>query len=385
LEKGLRLIYPDKVNESFQPYEFDVPYLRALKHNIWETFRRSQANGGDIIRWRANKHGFRGDDLQAAPDVRIIVYGDSNIQARFSHLENTFPYKLQGYLKGLTGKQIEVINAGLIGFGPDQSLIRFSLEAEIYKPDIVIFHIFADNDFVDLIKNRLFTLDQRSNAINANYMVERAQISLWSWDEVRETLSSLMITRAAVRIWKEIAGLTGQKDSGHFKPRAELTMEEQFERLISASEKDWTMYKEGNSSGGDHYDIDIALFPRNESSKTKMALMSHVLKNAKMLADARNIRFMVMIQPSSRDLTTNLALNYKHFLQYSGYKRTNLAFAVDSICRDNKIHKINLFDLFLRSKPETLYFSGRDNHWNDAGQELAAQEVAQYIYEKLLD
>src|SRR5439155_6628510 len=56
-------------------------------------------------------------------------------------------------------QRIEVINAGVDGFGPDQSLLRFEQEVDVYQPDIVVFHIFADNDFGDIIRNRLFDVD----------------------------------------------------------------------------------------------------------------------------------------------------------------------------------------------------------------------------------
>ena len=309
-----------------------------------------------------------------------MVYGDSNIQARFSHIQNTFPYKLQENLRKLTGKQIEVVNAGVIGFGPDQSLIRFSREADIYIPNIVIFHVFADNDFGDLIRNQLFTLDHQGNAVNASHMQEGSHTALWSLNEFRNILSYLLITRAAVKIWKKMTRLMGGSDGEYPVPKAESNMEEQLKKLISASDKDYAMYKKGIRTSRDHYDIDIAMFPEKESSKTKKVLMNHVLREAKTLANLRNIKFIVVIQPSSRDMTANLALNYNHFSQSSKYKRDNLASAVDNICVDNEIHKVNLFDLFQRNEPEKLYFTAGDDHWNDSGQELAAQEVARYIY-----
>lgn len=394
LEGALRLIYPDKVTEvaesneeASDPYEYEAHYIRTIKPNIHSEFTRSLENGGDVILWKSNEHRFRGNDLLGNPDVRVIVYGDSNIQARFSHLKKTFPYRLQENLKELTGKDVEVINAGVIGFGPDQSLIRFSLEADIYKPDIVVFHVFADNDFGDLIRNQLFTLDSSgslikmtSEPVNAVSEPVNATSNLaLLWKELSKKLSGLMIVSSA-KEWKKMLGL----ESGR-RGRSKHTTEEQFQKIISASEKDYKSYKEGKRTGGDHYDIDIALHPKNESSKVQMSLMNKVLRKSKIVADSKNIQFMVLIQPSSRDLSTNLRLNYKYFTRYPNYKRNSLTDAVNKACIHNEISCLNLFKIFARNNPDAIYFKDGNDHWNDAGQELAAKETAKYIYKNMLN
>ena len=71
-------------------YEFNEDYLFALKPNISKEYARAEENGGDVIHWQTNDNSFRGDELRDSGDYRIMVYGDSNIQARFSTNENTF-------------------------------------------------------------------------------------------------------------------------------------------------------------------------------------------------------------------------------------------------------------------------------------------------------
>ena len=46
---------------------------------------------------------------------------------------------------------------------------------------------------------------------------------------------------------------------------------------------------------------------------------------------------------------------------------------------------INLYDTFSHNAPETLYFGDRDNHWNDAGQRLAAETVAPRVVVRLTE
>jgi len=167
LEMILRISYPDQIIDRPNPknfaYRFNEDYLISLTPNIEKTFVRHKENGGERILWKTNKDSFRNPPLETNPNMRIIVYGDSNVQARFSKEDNTFVHRLGDHLRTKGLRDVEVINAGVVGFGPDQSLIRFEKEADTYKPDLVIFHITTSNDFGDIVRNRLFELDENDN------------------------------------------------------------------------------------------------------------------------------------------------------------------------------------------------------------------------------
>ena len=163
----------------------------GLKRGVSKTFERRPANGGDTVHWQTNDASFRGRELRSNPGTRVIVYGDSNIQARFSHLDQSFPQRLERHLQASSGGDVEVINAGVVGFGPDQCLIRLSSDIDEHDPDVVVFHVFADNDFGDVVRNRLFELDANGALVRTN---QRATL-----DQTLES-SRLLITRAARKI-----------------------------------------------------------------------------------------------------------------------------------------------------------------------------------------
>ena len=52
---------------------------------------------------------------------------------------------------------------------------------------------------------------------------------------------------------------------------------------------------------------------------------------------------------------------------------------MDKICRRAGIVRINLFDIFMKNDPQTIYFKKADGHWSDAGQALAAEATADYV------
>ncbi len=372
IELLLRFIYPEKASSEMDQakeiaYNYNEDYLVALKPNMEKVFVRHPLNGGDTISWQTNNHSFRGGPLKQNPKLRAILYGDSNIQARFSTNENSLAGRLEKYLTVSDNTNVEVINAGVIGFGPDQSLIRYTKEADIYNPDLVIFHVFADNDFGDILRNQLFCLDEEGGLVRTN--VDHKNISFGK-NKNTKVESPLLIVRAA------------QKIAGKFFAVAKKN--QLFKILQQSSVDEYSNYMQGkwqsSSLDGDHYDIDIALDPEAESSKLKIKLMKEILKEAHALSVSKGITFLVLIQPSVIDLEDNYYdFSYKYLEQYPAYKKTNLTDAVENICKTNNIECINLFNVFKMNNPDSLYFVAGDNHWNDKGQGVAANEIASYI------
>jgi len=58
--------------------------------------------------------GYRGDELLTDSTPRVVALGDSNIQAVFSNLEDTFPKQLEKNLIAELGDKVEVVNAGVV-------------------------------------------------------------------------------------------------------------------------------------------------------------------------------------------------------------------------------------------------------------------------------
>ena len=388
LELGLRLAFPDKLKHvgNSRMKVFHPEYIFALKPNIEKTFVRSELNGGDTITWRTNEHSFRGNALRNDSELRIFVYGDSNIQATFSRLEDTFPVKVEKYLNALQSKNVEVVNAGVSGFGPDQSLLKMSSQVDVFEPSIIVFHVFADNDFGDLIRNQLFdvvdgNLVRRTDALGGRHagLLQKA----------RKFASSLLITRAARKLARSAVFWHAESENNsqvEYIREKEGDLKKELHskyvaKLIFATNTDYSAYKqEGTTITSDHYDIDIALDPKSESATTKVAIMESVLVEAHRVAQSKRLQLLVLIQPSWIDITTNDDdLDYRYLAKYSSYDRERLTSIVEDICMRWGIHNINLFKTFSENDANKLYFQKNNNHWNDAGQDLAAREVARYI------
>jgi hypothetical protein len=90
--------------------------------------------------YTTNSLGFRGvreyPPLKTKP--RIIVLGDSFTWGENNADNETYPF----YLEQLFGGEVEVINMGVHGYGPDQFYLYYLREGHKLNPDIVIFGLF---------------------------------------------------------------------------------------------------------------------------------------------------------------------------------------------------------------------------------------------------
>ena len=101
-----------------------------------------------------NSLGFRGPDVpyEKPEDVyRILIIGDSFVEAREVDYEDTFAVQLANLLADTTtpdGKSFEVIAVGTTGWGTLQGYLYYHHEGKKFSPDLVI-HSFYINDVVD--------------------------------------------------------------------------------------------------------------------------------------------------------------------------------------------------------------------------------------------
>lgn len=384
-ECALRIVYKDDVQNPFNSYifafEFNKHYLIDLKPNVYHKYINNTNNKKKIVKWRTNSRSYRGNELLSEPEYRIIVYGDSNIQAITSELEQTYPFQLETMLRAQLRKDIEVINAGIVGFGPDQSYLKFKREVDLLNPDLVIFHIFADNDYGDIIRNRLVYLNDSGDLSNTGFNPELDHEIRLS-RKLQAVFSSLFFVKKT----KELALL----NNNYSKENSNISLDDRkrylVQWLINRSEEEYELYKNNLprkfSHFDDHYDIDIAMDPDAASSKTKIALMNTVMTDLVKFADQKGIKIIFLIQPSIIDITSdNYILNFEYLEQQSEkYKSDNLTSPIDRSCKKYKLNCINLYDIFRLYNPNKLYYDDlKDNHWNNLGQSVAAKHTASYI------
>ena len=110
-----------------------------------------------------------------------------------------------------------------------------------------------------------------------------------------------------------------------------------------------------------HYDLDLALDPEYRSRPSQGPAHGCGVERSERGSRLERDRILVVIQPSQRDLTRNDILNYNDFARYPNYRPSYLSGAVEDICRRNDLECINLFPIFQKNDPASLFFK-RDDH-----------------------
>jgi len=110
---------------------------------------------GKRFEWRTftriNAHGLRDREHEYAkpPGItRVLILGDSMTEGLQVPLERTFASILERGLHD-AGRAVEVINAGVKGFGTDNELLFFRKEGIRYAPDIVLLVFNVENDVAE--------------------------------------------------------------------------------------------------------------------------------------------------------------------------------------------------------------------------------------------
>jgi hypothetical protein len=102
---------------------------------------------------RINSQGFRDvEHTVAKPEgvTRVLVLGDSFIEALQVPLEDTFARRLESDLNGGLGdgssERYEVISMGVSGYGTASQLLTYRRYGRVYQPDVVLLAFYPGND-----------------------------------------------------------------------------------------------------------------------------------------------------------------------------------------------------------------------------------------------
>lgn len=162
LEMFFRFLYPDPspklVNQALQTND---TYGIAFTPNTagWNTSLRGEYSTYITI----NSKGLRGEEHEYQKDAdvfRILVLGDSFTAGLQVNDDELFTSLLEERLNEIPlDKSIEVINAGVVGYGTTNELTYFIDEGYKYQPDIVLLMFFTGNDVLDNINPPHYKLE----------------------------------------------------------------------------------------------------------------------------------------------------------------------------------------------------------------------------------
>jgi hypothetical protein len=129
----------------------------------------------------------------------------------------------------------------------------------------------------------------------------------------------------------------------------------------------------------DGYNADIALLPKSEAARFKVRLMDAVLKHIADLAARNHVPLAFLFIPYPGDV----ARHYYNFkvdrTRFPDCRPENITDALKGIAERNGLTYFSVWDTFRPLDAEQLFLHGGDDHWNEAGQRIAAEAMADFI------
>lgn len=376
------------------PFVLDETLMYRPSPSAQFAFVQMPENGGEVIWTEFDERGHRVMDSgdPATADRVIGVYGDSFIQGSFVKSEETFSYFLHQELKRQVKFTIATVNAGVDGYGPDQTYLRLKKSIAEFQHDLVIFSVFADNDLGDLVRNKILYTDPRGQLGFRPVEFAPDVIESYELKSIRSSMMALERVFHAPDLLRKELRVFLERRLGVSVPFLSTTPIESAYR--TDSQVDWIgswlgrglsefqEYTDGESSiiqldniRSDHYDVDVAIAPDSESAHLKKALLGLLLDKLRALFETHHIIGVLLIIPSPIDVCTGYdwQIDKKKFPNYDPRTLTNL---IADVATKHAIPYVNLFEDYQVAHCHELYFHHGNNHWTPLGQKLAATIVA---------
>jgi hypothetical protein len=364
-------------------YRLDEEILHELIPGTRRVLIMDERVGGERISIRVNSDGFRGPELGASGErARIAVYGDSLVMASNVEYPDTFVRRLAVQLEAAAGGSYETVNAGITGYGPDQTCLKLERELDELAPGLVVLVLCAHNDFGDLIRNKLFR-------VNAEGALERLRPTLGKL--VRDDFEQKRVAGEKPALWRLYEQVRETREQAQMRQR-----EADFMRSRGMQRRPWVKefllgakYEfQDYVSGGpevkviwqDYYDADIAIVTDSPMIRYKRRLMSGVLERLRDHCRARDIPLVALVVPSAVDLCEDFEIRVSPSV-WEGYEPSRQTGSLMTILTELEVPALDLYGPFRDADPDALFVGIDDFHWNAAGQDLAARLLARFLIE----
>lgn len=346
--------------------QFDEQLIFRFIPSRDSVMTRRPINGGNIVGHRINSDGFRGDELlPAGKTARIVVYGDSFIHASYSAQEETFAFQLGAQLEKRTGKKFELVNAGVSSYGPDQESLKMASELPRLRPDLAIVAIFAGNDYGDLMRNKMFRLGANGELVE----------NRWKLDP--SVRASFELSQRESIIKRALRGITRSSRTHDISQFFDVDF------LLDEAEREYRSFivqrnDTVTNTHVDYYSADVSLLPKSESARYKVALMKAMMRRIRDVAQQNGTPLAFLFIPHPVDVADHYdawQIDRKRFPDYDG--RNQIA-PLEESARTLGVPFVSLYDVYRKADANSLYFH-EDDHWNGAGQQLAAETLTEYL------
>jgi len=318
----------------------------------------------------------RPHDYEPDPDVfRIVVLGDSFMEAYQVPLEDSLPYRLE---ESLRSRKVEVINLGVGGYGTAQEYLYLRDEGLRYQPDLVILAFFTGND----VQNNSRALQLKISGsddlkvFGRPYAVATDLDSEIEWQPPMRSRVERHIEEADNRRAKPLRRITK-----FIEPTLVANLVEQ--AIAQAAEGT------GPSTADPHVQYGWLFLDEFEGqSDWENAWFStrRVLLETRRLSLDAGARFALLVVPTMFQVDDDLFDLVRDLNPKLSFDRMHINRELRDFCDEYDIAFFDPTPIFVEHARanESLYFRF-DRHWNANGHALATEELIRFLdFEGLL-
>jgi hypothetical protein len=312
---------------------------------------------------RINRLGLR--DIERAYDkpagaYRILVLGDSYMEALQVELEETFARLLEAELAG----PVEVINAGVSAYGTDNALLFFIHEGHKFQPDLVLLSFSTGND------------------VHENYEPFHRQVDLGNMNKPAFHLNA--------------AGELVMTPGPPLPPPVPW-----WRRNLRVGE--WLYTRMGGTiqlSGANPFALRPPADPEVPYVAADLFIYAPAYRPEVVAAWRVTEALLLRLRDEVRQRGAELAVvvgsppwvhddgywglrTMRHAVARATWDRQKPRRIVDAFLAEQAIPFVDLYEVFEREKNRVPLFFTIDPHWTPAGHRLAAQTTAEFLRQKV--
>jgi hypothetical protein len=346
---------------------------------LWATRDRSALVEINEMGLRDRPHAHAAD-----PGVfRIVVLGDSFMEAYQVDLEESLPHRLQ---ESLASRHVEVINLGVGGYGTAQQYLYLRDEGLRYAPQLVLLAFFGSNDIKDnsRLVHQFFREKEMLKAIGRPFPVLPEGDAELQWDypdfERLSRIRERKLERSS-RFWNRV--------ERQLEPYALGVRMDRFAALVRR-----------RRTGRPEHDPNISFLSFVDEFLPELAgkgltredyegiraeawsVTERLILETASLARANEAEFAVMLVPEDLQVEADfrkLVEEQNPGIRLDPSRTDRRIIALGEAAGFPVLHLAPIFTRAYVDEGRLLFHRLQDRHWNAAGHELAAAELAAFL------
>lgn len=303
-----------------------------------------------------NDEGFRdvNHEVEKQGKFRILFLGDSFTEAIQVPIEKT-SFKILEEQLNQTYENIEVLSLGVSSFGTDQELLSLKCYGLKYKPDIVILNFFSGND----IKNNYFDKSMFNPEFSLN-SENKLELDYTYKEDVEKRIQK----RKTLSVWSFLVFV---KDHSHLARfiNEKTNIIKHKKRREQQANSNVLFYNEYTNDWNSAWEL------------TKV-----LIKEVQRVSKESDADFLLVNIP----VPVQIAEEESSMLDSSRYNINKPNELLSEFVNSEDMYYLDLLPIF----NEKIKTTGKkvswehDSHWNEYGNEIAAESIHDYIMENNL-